>query len=1147
MRRTAAYFPNFTCFLLFLVVFFPTGLSAEDNSASPPRRIPIPDSHRSELEGAQGMPEVVGQKSGPSPAALESVADTKRNEEDDLSSNRPPGFFERHPRAVQIAGVVLALLSIVIVALFVNLRQRERFLKHALRQERQKLELETKYAAVLATTSDAVIATDLEGDIALFNPGAEQLYECSEGDALGSNIARFCPQERREEQAALLRKVRETGSVKSIETERLTARGRKVPVEMTLSLRTDESGAPSGITAIMRDIAERKRAEEALRRSEEQYRTVVEMAPEPVFIHQEGRFVYANPATLALLGAEKEEDLLGRSPMDFIDEEFKETVHRRIADITRGRRRVPFMEQKIRRVDGGTAYVESAAIPCLYNGKQAVQVFARDVTERKRAEEALRQSEATLNEAQEIARVGSFVWDLKTDTLQWSRHMFAIAGLDPDAFYGNLQDTVANMIHPEDRESVRRQIAAMVEQKLTWPMEFRLVRPDGEVRRLRSGSRFTLDESGVPAGCIGVHHDITEHHRIQRDYELLFKEMLNGFALHEIVCDEEGNPVDYRFLAVNPAFEKMTGLRGEDLVGRTVLEVLPGTEKHWIETYGRVALKGEDARFESYSGEIGKHYLVTAYQTLPGQFACILEDVTERKRSEETLRASEERYRILFERAHDAIFIADPDTGILLDVNRAAEELTGYARGELVGRHQSFLHPPQEEEVYKRNFREAVRSPGKRFLEVEVIGREGRRTPVEISSGGTIGLSGQRLHVGFFRDIAERKQAEEERKRLQAQLHQAQKMESVGRLAGGVAHDFNNMLSVILGHTELALEQVEPEHPLLENLREIAKAANRSADLTRQLLAFARKQAIAPQVLDLNETVEGMLKMLRRLIGEDIDLVWRPAPQLWRIEMDPSQIDQILANLCVNARDAIDGIGRIVIRTDMATLDETRCSEHAGASPGDFVVLGVGDDGCGMDGDTLDKLFEPFFTTKEVGQGTGLGLATVYGIVRQNKGFIDVRSEPGKGTIFNIHLPRHTDETEPVHPKSPATPVRGGGEVVLLVEDEPSILEMTREMLEKLGYAVLAAGTPSQAVRLAEDRSGGIQLLVTDVIMPEMNGRDLAKKLISRHPDLKCLFMSGYTDDVIADRGALEEGGPFIHKPFSVKALAAKIREILDD
>jgi CheY-like chemotaxis protein len=370
-------------------------------------------------------------------------------------------------------------------------------------------------------------------------------------------------------------------------------------------------------------------------------------------------------------------------------------------------------------------------------------------------------------------------------------------------------------------------------------------------------------------------------------------------------------------------------------------------------------------------------------------------------------------------------------------------------------------------------------------------------------------------------------------------------MESIARLAGGVAHDFNNILGVIMGHAEMALLNVSPEEPVHNDLKQILKAARRSADLTRQLLAFARKQTVSPRILDLNDTIEGMLKMLRRLVGEHIELRWIPGPGLWSVKIDPSQVDQMLANLVVNSRDAIAGVGAITVQTENVTLDEAYCRSHEGFKPGEYVLLSVSDNGIGMDKETLARVFEPFFTTKEVGKGTGLGLATVYGVVKQNEGFINAYSEPGQGTTFKIYLPRVQAVSSPKPEAVEERPLKGA-ETVLLVEDEEAILGLAQAILEQQGYTVLAARTPGEALELAERYAGVIQLLIADVVMPQMNGRELYKNVSALRPEIKVLFMSGYTANVIAHHGVLEEGVQFLEKPFTVRGLAEKVREVLD-
>lgn len=399
--------------------------------------------------------------------------------------------------------------------------------------------------------------------------------------------------------------------------------------------------------------------------------------------------------------------------------------------------------------------------------------------------------------------------------------------------------------------------------------------------------------------------------------------------------------------------------------------------------------------------------------------------------------------------------------------------------------------------------------------------------------------------ANFIASIIEYKRAGEEKNKLKGQLQQAQKMEAVGRLAGGVAHDFNNMLGVIIGQTELMQDQTDPTHPNFSALQEIRKAAESSADLTRQLLAFARKQVIAPKLIDLNEVVESMIKMLQRIIGEDIHLTWLPGKQLGRIMADSGQIEQILANLCVNARDAISGVGRVSIETRFTVFDDSYCSDHPEFIPGEYVRLSVTDSGCGMDDETMANIFDPFFTTKETGKGTGLGLATVYGIVKQNDGFINVYSEPGHGSTFTIYLPRRGEKGGPDPEKSSKAPIARGTETILLVEDNTAILRIGTMMLERQGYTVLTAASPGEAIRLSTEFKGPIDLLITDVIMPQMNGRNLAEKLKSHRPDIKRLFMSGYTADVIGDHGVLEKNIHFIQKPFSSRELAVKVRETL--
>jgi PAS domain S-box-containing protein len=636
----------------------------------------------------------------------------------------------------------------------------------------------------------------------------------------------------------------------------------------------------------------------------------------------------------------------------------------------------------------------------------------------------------------------------------------------------------------------------------------------------------------------------------QREKQLRLQSLvLDQIADHVTITDLEGvityiNQAEIKTFgrSSRELIGQRTQIYGEDdLQGASQKDILDKTlrDGHW---------RGEVV---NYSADGARHIMDCRTQVVcdengtPIALCGISTDITERKQAEEDLQRSEHRVRAVLESLPEGIIAADAQTRRFVFANESMCRMLGYSREELIGLTPADIHPADAMARLAVQFEQALHRQSEGMEDLAVKRKDGTLFPVELHNA-FVELDGQPCLLGVFRDITQRRRAEEEREKLQAQLQQAQKMESIGRLAGGVAHDFNNMLGVILGYAELALDQSEPDQPLYNDLEEIRKAAERSADLTRQLLGFARKQTISPKVLDLNETVEGMLKMLRRLIGEDIDLAWLPGKNLWPIRMDTSQVDQILANLCVNARDAIGDTGKVTIETENVLFDKDYCVEHLGAVPGEYVMLAVSDDGCGMNEETMTHLFEPFFTTKEIGLGTGLGLATIYGIVKQNRGFINAYSEPDRGSTIKVYLPRHKSRTREKPQAEAAGQTEAGHETILLVEDEPAILQMTRQMLMHQGYQVLAASTPGEALRLAEKYSGRVQLLITDVVMPEMNGRDLARSLLSLYPDLKRLFMSGYSANVIAHHGVLDKEVYFIQKPFTMKNLAAKVRECLD-
>ena len=514
---------------------------------------------------------------------------------------------------------------------------------------------------------------------------------------------------------------------------------------------------------------------------------------------------------------------------------------------------------------------------------------------------------------------------------------------------------------------------------------------------------------------------------------------------------------------------------------------------------------------------------------------------------DDALRESEAHYRAVMESANDAIISSD-SAGTIQDWNLAAQRMFGYTKSEAIGQPVTLLVP---ERLMRRHLegiqlrRDGINSCSMGLrLELEGRHKDGHEFPIELSLSEWSTPAGRHF-TAVIHDITARRRAEAERAKLEVQYRQAQKMESIGRLAGGVAHDFNNMLAIISGYTDLAMMNLDASAPLYTDLVEVTKAAKRSAELVRQLLAFARKQTIAPRILNINETVANMLKLVERLIGEDIDLVWKPGLDLWPVMMDPTQIDQMLANLAVNSRDAIIGTGKLIIETGMAVLDDDYCAAHPGSIPGRYVLLTVSDDGCGIDKQAQTQIFEPFFTTKAQGLGTGLGLSTVYGIVKQNLGFINVSSEKGQGTTFRIYLPAHESAGEAEADSPASLESTMGWEVVLLVEDEAALLELSKRTLEQLGYTVLATTSPTRAIELFKNYPGEIHLLLTDVVMPEMNGRVLQQRLDELRPGLKCLFTSAYTADVIAERGVLNDGVNFLQKPYTRRALAERVREVL--
>jgi PAS domain S-box-containing protein len=710
---------------------------------------------------------------------------------------------------------------------------------------------------------------------------------------------------------------------------------------------------------------------------------------------------------------------------------------------------------------------------------------------------------------------------------------------------------VTVLLHPEDRETVEARWPDWVTARQGWRnLVLRWRAKDGHYRYLDSTAVPIIDPHGELQGFCGVDRDITERMRVEDALRTREAQLSNALRMahaghweYDVASDTfTFNDMFYDVFRTSvrevggykmPSAEYARRFCHPDdrfLVGKATKAAVETDDPHYSHEL--------EHRILYPNGEIGyvavRFFVAKDAEGGTVKVHGVNQDVTKRKQAEEKRMLLAEA----IEQATETVVITDV-TGAILYVNPAFEETTGYARQEVLGKNPSILKSGKQDADFYRQMWDTLtagnvwrgrfvnkRKDGKLYQEEAVI------SPVRDTAGEVVNYIALKLDV--TREA-----------RLERQLQQAQKMESIGRLAGGVAHDFNNMLGVISGYTDIVLGDMAGDDPRRADLEEVQRAAVRSVDLTRQLLALARRQSAEPRLLNLNEVLSNSEKMLGRLVGEDVELAVTAAEDLWLVKVDPSQVDQILANLAVNARDAIHGTGRIAIETRNVVLDEEDCLDHAGSRPGAFVRLTFSDTGVGMDKETLAHAFEPFFTTKPVGVGTGLGLATVYGIVRQNDGYVHVDSELGAGTTFRIDLPRCGEVAE-TGSREPLPVCVAGTETVLVTEDEEQILNFCRTALIAEGYQVIAATRPDEALLLAQAHKGDIDLLITDVIMPEMNGRQLGERIQRLRPGVKILYMSGYPADVITHRGILDRGFNLLQKPFLRNELAARVRQTLD-
>jgi two-component system, cell cycle sensor histidine kinase and response regulator CckA len=884
------------------------------------------------------------------------------------------------------------------------------------------------------------------------------------------------------------------------------------------------------------------RADEKLARLQE----AVDGSNEIVFMTDpQGVFTFINPAFTRTYGYTAEEIVGMATPRILKSGLIAPEVYKEFWQMLLEKRRVQ-VEIVNKTKDGRILTIEGSASAILdargnTTGFLGIQ---RDVSEQKRAKDLLEHNEERMRLAVGAASLSIWDWDIATNSITLSgTSLETLLGLKPGTFPQQLEGFIG-LIHPEDRQLVQDSVQRTLTHGSEYDIEFRFLRTDGTNVWVSARGQAFRDAGGKPVRMIGVARDISDRRLAEAAlrasetrYRRLFEAAKDGIL---ILDADTGSVVD-----VNPFLTDLLGHPKEAIIGTKIWELgafrdIAASRWSFAELQAKAYVRYDDLPLESSDGRpIEVEFVSNVYQSNGGRvIQCNIRDITDRKRAEAALRESDVRFQLIAENVADLIAVLDLE-GRRLYNSPSYKELIGEPdemRGTL-----SFneIHPDDRERI-KQIFQETVRTGRGQRAEFRFLLPNGNVRFIE-SQGSTIrDEAGKTIRVLVVsRDVTERKQ-------LQEQLVQSQKMEAVGRLAGGVAHDFNNLLTVINGYSDLMLESPAAEGHDRRHLEEIRRAGQRAAALTSQLLAFSRKQIVAPRVLDLNAVVEGAQKMLRRIVGEDVEFVARLSKPLGQVKADPGQVEQVVMNLVINARDAMPKGGKLVIETSNTKLGEDYARSHSFVAPGDYVMLVLSDTGCGMDAETQAHIFEPFYTTKEQGKGTGLGLSTVFGIVKQSEGHINVYSEVGKGTTFRVYFPRIKASVDAVsEERVEAFPV-SGTETVLLVEDEPGVRSLALLVLQSNGYTVLAAASPQEALALAAQHLGTIHLLLTDVIMPGLNGRELAIRLVASRPDIKTLFVSGYTADAIGQHGILDAGVAFLPKPFTPHDLLRKVRQTLD-
>ena len=901
------------------------------------------------------------------------------------------------------------------------------------------------------------------------------------------------------------------------------------------------------IAGLKKSEAERNQTEEALRTQQEEQKVIFDALPTIIwYFDRDGRIQWGNKfATDSIrLSTDK---LLGKTVFDLYPPEQAAKFHADNLEVIKsGKPKFHIIEQ-YHTASGEKRWAQTDKLP--YYDREGtivgIIVFAVDITEYKKVEEALKESEAKFKALTEMS--ASIIFIYQGEKLSYVNPAgAAITGYTIDAL---LQMNFWDIMHLDFRELVReRGLLRQSGETVPNCYEVKILTKSGEERWVNFTGEM-IEFKGKPA-ILGNAFDITDHKKVEealRESEYLYRTLIEH-SLTGIFMIRKDN-----YVFANEMFCKNTGYSLEKLKSKDPLDLIAYKDRERMREFFEKRLSGEKVPSEYETQIIQKDGAIRdvlikvtliMFEEEPTVMGSII-DITKHKKVEKELKESEKRYRQLFENVPVGLYRTTKE-GEIIDANPAMVQMLGYPDVESLKAEKIIrVYPNPEDRIQWQRLIE--RDGVIRDFQKQLRRYDGSLIWIEENTQITPGGAGQQYYEGTFVDITERRRAEQKMAELQEQLYQSQKMEAIGQLAGGVAHDFNNLLTVIKGYSQLSFNELQEDSPVRLNIEEIKQAADRAADLTRQLLAFSRRQVMEVKVLDLNTILQNIDKMLHRLIGEDIELITHLDENLGRVKTDPGQIEQVVLNLVLNARDAMLKGGKLIIETANVELDEEYAHEHITIQPGSYVMLAVSDTGVGMTPEVKERVFEPFFTTKEKGRGTGLGLSTVYGIVKQSGGNIKVYSELGKGTTFKVYLPRVDDPMDVYQMDGTTGEVPRGRETILVVEDEEAVRKVATKILERLGYHVLEARHWSEAIHLTLQYKELIHLILTDVVLPEIDGPSLIEKLKEIHQGVKVLYMSGYPGDSVIHQSILEKEANFIQKPFSYEGLARKVRKVLDN